>query len=71
MSCTASVKFSCTRTLLTLICLLVDNGPMQMLFLWCCSYLYGSMVFLLSWRPSMMEKELAGSTSLLSLSKRQ
>ena len=35
------------------------------------SHLFGSLVFLLSWRPSMMEKELAGNTSLLSSSYRQ
>ena len=31
------------------------------------SHLFGSLDFLLSWRPSMMEKELAGSSSLLLL----
>ena len=37
----------------------------------CHSHLFGSVVFLLSWTPSMMEKELAGSNSLLLSSYRQ
>ena len=35
------------------------------------SHLLGSLVFLLLWRPSMMEKEVAGSNSSLSSSYRQ
>ena len=63
MSFAESVKFSWIRTLLTLICRLVWNGRMSFLILWCNSHLLGSKGFLLLWRPSMMEKELAGSCS--------
>ena len=44
-----------------------SNGNKQL----CHSHLFGSVVFLLSWTPSMMEKELAGSNSSLSSSYRQ
>ena len=37
----------------------------------CHSHLFGSVLFLLSWTPSMMEKELAGSNSSLSSSYKQ
>ena len=56
MSFAESVKFSWTRTLVTLICLLIDEGLIQV---W---------ALLLSWTPSMMENALAGSTSSLSSS---
>ena len=71
MSFTESVKFSWMKTLLTLICLLVFEGPMVNMIIMCNTHLVGSLTLLLSWRPSIMERELAGSTSSLSSSYRQ
>ena len=68
MSFMDSVKFSWTIIFLTLICLLVNSPNYISLEQ---IHLFGSLVFLLSWSPSMMEKELVGSNCSLSSSYRQ